>query len=477
MPTIKENLIINQLIVNTEFKNRALPYLKEEYFNNQISKILFETVKTYIEKYLVPPSKEALLICLKPKITHFSEDNLKELSDIMDDEIYNITSIHNEEWLLDTTEEFCKNQSIYNAIVQSIDIYEGNKKDVQKEIIPDLLKEALAVSFDSKIGIDYADEFNLQYQFYQRKEYGITFDIPILNSITNQVGLPRKALTVLVSSTGGGKTLAKCHFAASAIKQGFNVLYFTMEMAQERIAQRIDANLLEMDHNDIPYLSEEDYTKKTNKIKKLCKGKLIIKEFPTGSATSNHFKHIIEELKRKKNINIDLMIVDYLNICSSSRYKATNGINTYTILKSVAEEIRSLGMEYDMSVLSSAQVNRGNMNNQDMGLDGISESMGITHTADLVLYLFRNEQLDQVNRILITQLKNRYDDLTRMKRFLVGVNRGQMKLYEVDSNETAVFLGSSGSNDPHEPTPEVNTDHFKGRSQIASGKSFSDFKY
>lgn len=272
-------------------------------------------------------------------------------------------------------------------------------------------------------------------------------------------------------------TLAKCHFAAAAIKQGFNVLYFTMEMAQERIAQRIDANLLDLDHNEIPFLSEEDYKKQMKAVKQFCRGKLIIKEFPTGSATSNHFKHIIEELKRKKNTKVDLMIVDYLNICSSSRYKATNGVNTYTILKCVAEEIRSLGMEYDMAVLSSAQVNRGNLNNLDMGLDGVSESMGITHTADLVWYLFRNDQLDALNRILVTQLKNRYDDLTKMKRFLVGVFRGKMKLFGVDSNETAVFLGSTDSSGEEQvAAPEVNADHFKGRSQTSS-KSFSDFKF
>ncbi len=251
-----------------------------------------------------------------------------------------------------------------------------------------------------------------------------------------------------------------------------------MEMAAERIGQRMDANLLDMEHNDIPLLLKDDYISKMKEVKKFCKGKLFIKEFPTGSATSSHFRHVIEELRTKKSIKIDLMIVDYLNICSTSRYKNLSGVNTNTTLKAVTEEIRGLAMEYDLAALSSAQVNRGNMDNQDMGLDAISESIGITHTADIVLSFFRNEQLDALNRVLITQLKNRYDDLTKNKRFLVGIERSKMKLFPVGEDEVKSFLGQGSSKEEevaYTPSPEVNLGHFKGRSSLKS--NFSDFKY
>ena len=473
---IKESLILNSLIVNSDYRTRVLPYLFQEYFQNQYNRILFSVLKDYLEKYHFAPSKEALIISLKPFVAHFNEENFKSLSDIIDNELYDTSAIHNDQWLLDTTEEFCQNQSIYNAISKSIEIYQGTEKTITKEAIPDLLKESLNISFDTKVGKDYSEDILEQFKFYSKKEYGVPFDIPILNKITNDVGLPRKALTVLLASPGSGKTLSKCHFAAAAMKQGFNVLYFSMEISQERIFQRIDANLLDMEMNDIPNLTEEDYLQKMGKIKKFCKGKLITKEFPTGLATSGHFRHILEELKRKKNIKIDLMIVDYLNICSSARYKTTNGVNSYTLLKSVSEEVRGLAMEYDLAVISSAQINRNNMDKMDMGLEGISESVAISHTADLILYMYRNDQLDQMNRILVTQLKNRFDDLTKNKRFLIGVNRSRMQLFSVGFDETASFLGSASGKDDGYETPVVNGDHFKGR-DTSIVRDFSGFKF
>ena len=474
MSEIKENLILSSLITNSEFRIKVLPYLKEEYFTTQVTKILFSTLKEYHSKYSSIPSKEGLIISLKPKIQHFSDEHFKILSKVIDEELFSLREEKSTQFLIDMTESFCQDQSIYNSIQKSIEIYQGESKDLTRNSIPELLKESLSISFDTKIGIDYSLDDEEQYDFYSKKESGIPFDIPILNKITNDIGLPRKSLSILLMSTNAGKSLSKCHFATTAMKAGFNVVYFTMEMAAERIRQRIDSNILDIDHNDIPLLSREEYLSKMNKAKKFCKGKLFIKEFPTGSATSEHFRHILEELRTKKNVKIDLMIIDYLNICASSRYKAYSGINTNTNLKSVAEEIRGLAMEYDLAALSSSQVNRGNMEKQDMGLDGISESIGVTHTADIVLAGFRNEQLDQMNRILFTQLKNRYDDLTRHRRFLLGVDRPKMRLYSVDDDELYSFLGKSSDDeeDSKEKPPEVDSSHFKGRKSC-----FADFKF
>lgn len=477
MKDIKELMILNHLLVNSEFQIKVLPYLQENYFSSQIYKLLFATIKDYIDQYKGSPSKEALIICLKPKIKNLSDDDLEEVSVILDEDLYKTDSPQNLEWLLNTTEEFCKERAVYNSLLKSIEIHQGLEKGVSKEVIPDLLKDALAISFDTKIGLDYLEDTREQFEFYTKQESGVPFDIPILNRITNNIGLPRKALTILVSSTGGGKSLAKCHFAAAAMKQGFNVVYFTMEMSAERISQRIDANLLDVVHNDIPMLTEKDYFDKVNKLKKFVKGKLFVKEFPTGAASSGHFRHTLEELKRKKGVKIDLVIVDYLNICMSSRYKPGGGNNSYSILKSVTEEIRGLAMEFDCSICSSTQVNRENLSNQNMSMDAISDSLGIGFTADIILSLFRNEALDASNRILITQLKNRYNDINNNRKFLIGLEREKMRLYSVDNQEqeTAVFLGK-GSTD-ESPTPDINYDHFRGRGGVSSPKSFSDFKF
>lgn len=478
MKDIKELMILNHLLVNSEFQVKVLPYLQENYFSSQIYKLLFATIKDYISQYKSAPSREALIICLKPKIKNLSDEDLEEVSVILDEDLYKTDSPQNLEWLLNTTEEFCKERAVYNSLLKSIEIHQGLEKGVSKEVIPDLLKDALAISFDTKIGLDYLEDTREQFEFYTRQESGIPFDIPILNKITNNIGLPKKALTVLISPTGGAKSLSKCHFAASAIKQGFNVVYFSMEMSAERISQRIDANLLDVVHNDIPMLTEKDYFDKVNKLKKFVKGKLFVKEFPTGVATAGHFRHVLEELKRKKGVKIDLVIVDYLNICMSSRYKPGGGNNSYSILKSVTEEIRGIAMEYDCAVVSSTQVNRPNLTNQNMEMDAISDSIGISFTADIILSLFRNEALDAANRVLVTQLKNRYNDINNNKKFMIGLEREKMRLYSVtdQENETSVFLGK-GSTDEG-PTPDITYDHFKGRSSsVSSPKSFSDFKF
>jgi len=478
MKDIKELLILNNLLINSDYQIRVLPYLEESYFSDNNSKILFSAIKAYLDTYKMAPSKEALIICLKPKLKNFSDDDLQEFSEILDNDLFKNSKNENMNWLLDITEEFCQEKAVYNSLLKSIEIHQGLEKNLTKEVIPELLKNALSISFDSRIGLDYSEDYESQYDFYTKLESGIPFDLSILNRITNQIGLPRKALTVLLGGTGTAKTLSKCHFAAAAIKQGFNVLYLTMEMSEERIGQRIDANLFDMEHNDIPLLSKDDYLNKIKKIKTLCKGKLFIKEFPTGSATAAHFRHIIEELKRKKGIKIDLLIVDYLNICISSRYKMSSGANSFTQLKAVSEEIRGLGMEYNMACLSSAQVNRENLTNQTMGLDAVSESIGIAFTADIVLSLFRNDQLDQMNRILVTQLKNRYDDLNKMKRFLIGVNRGRMQLFDLQNTdeETSVYFGTGSTE--KEASQEISYEHFKGRGGASDKpKSFSDFKY
>lgn len=466
----KEIMILNQLITNSEYRNSVFHYLKPEYFNqNTLHKLLFEHISSYIEKYKVSPSKEALIIALKNKISIWDEDTLKTIFSIIE-EIFT-PSFQELQWLVDLTEEFCKTQAIYLGLLKSIEIHSGSVKNQTVEEIPDILREALAISFDSRIALNYLDDIKERYEFYKSTETGIPFDLKALNKATNSIGIPRKGITILMSDTHAGKTLFKCHVAASALKQGYNVLYITLEMSRERIAQRIDANLLDTELDSIASLSEDVYIKSMQKVIKTCKGKLFIEEFPTSVGHSGHFRHLIEELKNKKNVDIDLLIVDYINICASVKHSSSFG-GTYMPVKSVAEELRALGMEYNCAVLSSTQSNREGLGDKDRGFKAVAESMGIAHTADILWSLFRNESLDEVNKILFVQLKNRLKDLTQMRRFMVGVDRPKMKLYDVSEDDLAEYITHPKEREDH---IQITANQFKGRSD--SPISFSDFKF
>lgn len=469
----KDLLVLNQIIVNTEYRKKVIPFLKEEYFQNQYHKILFSTIYDYLTKYGDVPSKDALLILLKPKTINFSDENLKCLVEIIDSSLYNTSEIHSTQWLLDTTEEFCQSEALFLGIQKSIEIYKGLDKNLKRDAIPDILKEALAVSFETAIGIEYFSDADIERRFhhYLNPETGVSVNLERLLSITQGIGIPKKALSIILAATGCGKTLMKTHIAADAMRNNNNVLYLTMEMTAERIAQRIDANLLDLDLNTIPNLSFPEYFDKMNQLKQTVKGRLFVIEFPTASANALHFRQVIDELYQKKGVKLDLIIVDYLNICLSSRYKTQSGVNSYTLLKAVAEELRAISMEYNCAVLTSSQLNRSGYDNMDAGLEAISDSMGIVHTADLALSLFRNEALDGLNKILVTQQKNRFSDISLQKRFLLGIDRSKMKLFDVSANDSLEFLGQT----KQQPAPEsttVSSTQFKGRGVKPSFDSF-----
>jgi len=472
----KDLLILNQLIVNQEFRGKVVPFLKEDYFQNQYHKLLFATIYDYLTKYGDVPSKEALVILLKPKTINFTDENFKALCDIIESDLYNHSEIHSLQWLLDTTEEFCQSEALFLGIQKSIEIYKGLEPVLKRDAIPDLLKEALAVNFDTEIGIEYFSESDIEkrFNYYLNPETGVPINLEKLNTITNGIGIPKKALSIILGSTGCGKTLVKNHLAADAIRNNNNVLYLTMEMTAERIAQRIDANLLDMDLNIIPGLPFPEYRDKLIRLRETFKGKLFIKEFPTASANSLHFRQIIDELYQKKGVKLDLVVIDYLNICLSSRYKTHSGVNSYTLLKAVAEELRSLAMEYNCAFLTSSQINRSGYDNMDAGLESISESMGIVHTGDLVLSLFRNDTLDSLDRIMVTQLKNRFSDISSLKRFLLGITRSKMKLFDIVDSEALDFLGQAPKPTSSPEATTVSSSHFKGR---GTKSSFDGFQF
>ena len=339
----------------------------------------------------------------------------------------------NDDWLYKNTEAFCKKQAVYNAIIDSFEIIEGKDKVRTEDAIPSMLSDALAVSFDSSVGHDYLEDFEERYDFYNRKEEKLEFDLDLFNKITKG-GLSKKTLNVILAGTGVGKSLFMCHMAAAALMQGKNVLYITMEMAEERIAERIDANLLNMTMEELSKVTKDIYETRLGKLIKKTAGKLIVKEYPTAAAHSGHFKALLEELKMKRNFTPDLIVIDYLNICSSARMKAGAGVNSYTFVKSIAEELRGLAVEYNVPIVSATQTTRGGFGNTDVGLEDTSESFGLPATTDLMFALISTEELENLNQIMVKQLKNRYNDVNYYKRFVIGVDRSRMKLYDVEES-------------------------------------------
>ena len=420
-----EESILRNLLYNEEYYRKVVPFIKAEYFQEYSEKVIFEEISDFSAKYDKIPTKEVLTI------------NLQNRTDLTD-ETFNdtVTSVKNlsdewvdYDWLLDATEKWCQDRAIYLALMQSIKIADGGDKKLDKGAIPSILQDALAVSFDEHIGHDYLEQVTSRYEFYHRKEEKIPFDLDKFNYITKG-GLPNKTLNIALAGTGVGKSLFMCHCAGAALSQGKNVLYITCEMAEEKIAERIDANLLNVNVKDITDLPEVMFTSKVNEISRKTQGKLIIKEYPTASAHAGHFKALLSDLKLKKDFKPDLIFIDYLNICASVRYKGAI-VNSYTYVKAIAEELRGLAVETNVPIVSATQTTRSGFGNSDPDLTDTSESFGLPATADFMFALISTEELEQQGRIMVKQLKNRYNDPTSSRKFMVGIDRSKMRLYDV----------------------------------------------
>ncbi len=423
-----EEITLSKLILNDTYTKKVLPFIKDEYYDSQSHKILFSTLSEYVNKFETTPEPNALKIEVE-KRRDISEEIYKEVEQFLN----NLDrDQYNEDWLIETTEKWCKEKAIYIALMESVKIADGQDKTRTKDAIPSIMSEALGVCFDDHVGHDYIQDSDDRYDFYHRKEEKIPFDIEYLNKITKG-GIPNKTLNIALAGTGVGKSLFMCHVASSVLLQGRNVLYITMEMAEEKIAERIDANLLDIPIQQLtsPLLTKEKYSSKLLQLKQKTQGKLIIKEYPTASAHVGHFKALLNELSMKKGFSPDIIFVDYLNICASARYKGTI-VNSYTYVKAIAEELRGLAVEFDLPIVSATQTTRAGFGSSDPDLTDTSESFGLPATADLMLALISNEEMEELGQIMIKQLKNRYNDPTMYKRFVVGIDRAKMRLYDCD---------------------------------------------
>jgi len=425
-----ELTILRELTRNDQYFRKVLPFLKEDYFADRDTKIIFRMVSDYLDKYNSMPTRGALEIILDAK-TNVEPEVMKQCIQNLD-KMFDDSKSPDLEWLIDHTEKFCKDKAIYNAILESIHIIDGKSKDKDVGSLPKMLSDALAVSFDTNIGHDYIEDYGKRYEFYHRVENKIPFDIEQFNTITNG-GVPRKTLNIIMAGTGVGKSLFMCHHASACLTQNLDVLYITCEMAEERIAERIDANLMDLPMEDLKKLPADLYNKKMQQIRKKYTGRLIIKEYPTATANANHFRALLNDLKMKKNFQPDIIFIDYLNICASARLKMNASVNSYTFVKAIAEELRGLAVEFEVPIFSATQVNRGGFNNTDVGLENTSESFGLPATADLMFALISTEELEEQGQVMVKQLKNRYNDISRSKKFVVGIDRSKMKLFDVDS--------------------------------------------
>ena len=423
-----EKTILSNLMHNDEYCRKVVPFLKTEYFSDHFENVVADELLTFFNQYNKPASLDILSIQLGKR--KLSRDQIDGLEKYINDLTFKTT---NDEWLLKETEEFCKKKAITNAILDAFDIIEGKDKVRSEDAIPSMLSEALSVCFDSSVGHDYIEDYEDRFEFYHRIEEKLEFDLSMFNKITKG-GLSKKTLNVILAGTGVGKSLFMCHVAAAALMQSKNVLYITMEMAEERIAERIDANLLNMTMDELGTCDRDIYQTRIGKLIKKSAGKLIVKEYPTASGHAGHFKALLEELKTKRNFAPDLIVVDYLNICASSRLKHGTGVNSYTYVKSIAEELRGLAQEYNVPLLTATQTTRGGYDNTDVDLTDTSESFGLPATADLMFALISTEELENLNQIMVKQLKNRYNDPSYYKRFVIGVDRSRMKLYDVEES-------------------------------------------
>ena len=431
MPTNLEQTILRNLLTDEKYMRKVLPFIKPEYFQG-VYKILFVEAGKFVAKYNKLPTSESFKIELDQS-EKLNEEQYSMAMDIVP-QLFKGEPVE-DKWLLDTTEKWCQDRAIYLAIMESISIIDGKHEQLTKGALPDLLTKALGVGFDLKVGHDYVENADQRFEFYHHEEDRLPFDLEYFNNITKG-GVPRKTLNIALAGTGVGKSLFMCHVAASSLVQGHNVLYITMEMAEERIAERIDANLLNVPIDQLDKMSKDMFTTKVQDIARKTAGKLIIKEYPTGSAHAGHFRALLNELKLKRQFEPDLIFIDYLNICASSRMKGMGGaINSYSYIKAIAEELRGLAVEFDLPIFSATQTTRSGFSNSDVGLEDTSESFGLPATADLMFALISTEELEQRGQFMVKQLKNRYNDPTHYKRFVIGVDRSKMRLYDVEENE------------------------------------------
>ena len=424
-----EQLVLKHLINNEDYARKTIPFLQKEYFSDSTEGLVFEKIKKFINDYNSIPSREALSIEIDNDKS-INDEQFKSCGKIIDE--LTIDEAPDVQWLLDKTEKFCQEKAVYNAIMESIQIIDGKDKKKSSGTIPNILSDALSVSFDNHIGHDFLDDAEKRYNFYHTTENKIPFDIELLNAVTKE-GLSNKSLNIILAGTGVGKSLAMCHFAANNLTDGKNVLYITLEMAEEKIAERIDANLLNIPLDDLSGLSKADYQKKIDSLKKTTAGKLIIKEYPTASAGTGHFRHLLNELSIKRNFKPDIIYVDYLNIALSMRVKPGQQVNSYTYIKAIAEELRGLAVERDVPIVSATQTTRKGFTNSDPGLEDTSESFGLPATADFMIAMVSSDDLQAQGAIMFKQLKNRYSDPVMNKKFKVGVDRAKMRLFDIDA--------------------------------------------
>ena len=450
-----EKLILHNLIKNETYSRKVTPFIKREYFHDRALRFVYETIHDFIIKYNNLPTKEALYIILD-KNKSITQEEMKRVSNVVE-EISNTQEACDIDWLINETESFCKEKAVYNAIMESIQIIDGKSQQSQGSI-PDILSKALAISFDVHIGHDYIEDYEKRFDFYHTKEKRIAFDLEFFNQITNG-GTPTKTLNIVMAGTGVGKSLFLCHHAANCLKQNQNVLYITCEMAEERIAERIDANLLDVTLDALRELPKTVYEKKMNNLSAGVKGKLIIKEYPTATANVNHFRFLLDELQLKRKFKPDVIFVDYLNICASARLKNGNNVNSYMYVKSIAEELRGLAVEYGVPLFSATQTTRSGYSSTDVGLEDTSESFGLPATADFMIALISTEELAEMNQIMVKQLKNRYNDTASNRKFILGINRSKMKVFDIKKEEAAVIPASNKQTQkPTQPFAKASND-------------------
>ena len=454
-----ERIILRNLFYNEDFTRKALPFIKTEFFTNHSESTLFGEINQFVQKYKNLPTKETILV------------ELNKRKDLREDELTEIKTVVNKldkqevelQWLLDTTEKFCKDRAVHNAVLSGIQILDGKDKKQNPEAIPQILSEALAVSFDNHVGHDYVEDAESRFDFYHKREKRFKFDLNYFNRITKG-GVPSKTLNIALAGTGVGKSLFMCHAAANWLQDGKNVLYITLEMAEERIAERVDANLMDVTIDDLHAMPKDMYESKMSKLQKKTIGKLIIKEYPTASAHSGHFRALLNELSLKKTFKPDVVFIDYLNICASSRFKGGN-ISSYFYIKAIAEELRGLAVEFDMPIFSATQTTRSGFTSTDIGLEDTAESFGLPATADFMFALISNDELDQLGQLKVKQLKNRFGDPSMNRSFIIGVDRSKMRLFDVEASaQNIVDSNQSEDNSDDQITPE------------GAYEKFSDFK-
>ena len=454
-----EITIIRNLIHNEDFSRKVIPFLEPSYFERRSDKILFEEISSFIVKYGCSVTIEALNIEVENR-SDVTDDEVKEINETTQ---YLNDSPVDQQWLFDVTEKWCRDRAIYLALMESIHIADGNDEKKNRDAIPSILSDALAVAFDNNVGHDYLQNYEERYDYYHKKEEKIEFDLDYFNKITKG-GLPNKTLNIALAGTGVGKSLFMCHHASSVLLQGRNVLYITMEMAEEKIAERIDANLLDVSIQNLNDLPKNTFEKKVVSLAQKTQGQLIIKEYPTASAHSGHFKTLLNELALKKSFKPDIIFIDYLNICASSRYRAGSNVNSYSYIKAIAEELRGLAVETNVPIVSATQTTRSGFASSDVDLTDTSESFGLPATADLMFALISTEELEGLNQLMVKQLKNRYNDPTIFKRFVIGVDRAKMRLYDCEQKAQEDILDNGQEE-------EYNKD------EKVSKKSFAEFKF